>query len=183
MARADTQALNVARLAEDIAYRLPDYIDNAEAAYLATDGRPDGAIKIVEADDGERVPEPRVSGGAGPGPGGSTTENAALRRLDIEDRVRRIRATLGTIRRELGDILDAVQRDARRADEAANGPTVTPRCSPVGRDGWDIPRPEGWADPACRNIPERGPLCIPCYHRERRYRDRHDLPARYTPKG
>jgi hypothetical protein len=54
-------------------------------------------------------------------------------------------------------------------------------CDATGREGWKLLRESGgWADPDCTNIPARGPLCIPCYHRERRWRIEHGLPTRDT---
>ena len=47
------------------------------------------------------------------------------------------------------------------------------RCSATGRDGAIE-----WSDPKCWNAPDRGPLCARCYHRERRWRQRHGLPIR-----
>lgn len=54
--------------------------------------------------------------------------------------------------------------------------TPAPRCTGgTGRDG-NIE----WGRPDCWDIPARGPLCIPCYHRERRWRQDHGLPTRDT---
>jgi hypothetical protein len=155
--RRDRDANIIGRLADDIARRLPGYVDNAEAAYLAADGTPGTGGDNLNITQSQSET--------------TAVEAAALRRAGIDSRVRNVRRRL----------LDDIQRDARRhADDLELEPT--PRCDATGRDGWMIPRADGgWSDLNCDNVPARGKLCVGCYHRERRWRKAHDLPARHLP--
>lgn len=82
-----------------------------------------------------------------------------------------------TIRDQL-DELDAackILRNLERETRTILGRTgPPPRCTGgVGRDGAI-----DWGRPDCTELPGRGPLCIACYHRERRWRNDHGLPTR-----
>jgi hypothetical protein len=106
----------------------------------------------------------------------TAVEDVALKRQAIGDQLADIVAhTRGilTMHLELSTMLTAAIATRATAD-------IKP-CDATGREGWKLLRESGgWADPDCTNIPARGPLCIPCYHRERRWRIEHGLPTRDT---
>jgi len=104
----------------------------------------------------------------------TTVEDAALKRNQIGDQLADLAAHVHGItvmHNELARIIN--QAIATRITEPPK------LCDATGREGYMQPRNEGgWSDLNCHNIPARGPLCIPCYHRERRWRLEHGLPTR-----
>jgi hypothetical protein len=99
----------------------------------------------------------------------------------------RIRLTVGwdgeTVQRNLrwiAETMDAAVRNLsdlhRECDRIIGEREAAPRCSGgVGREGaleWG--RPDCWEVPRSVN----SPLCVQCYHRERRWRIAHQLPTR-----
>jgi len=104
----------------------------------------------------------------------TTVEDVALKRHQITDR-------LDDLQAHVHGILTMHNELARAINDAIATRTAPPPklCDATGREGYMEPRADGgWSDLACTNIPARGPLCIPCYHRERRWRIDHGLPTR-----
>lgn len=99
----------------------------------------------------------------------SPVESTVLKRHPTHNRIR--------AREEEIDAVCKILRNLERDSRATLGiQHVAPRCSGgQGRDGAIE-----WGRPDCHNIPAIGTLCVPCYHRERRWRTDNGLPTRAT---
>lgn len=105
----------------------------------------------------------------------TTVEDVALKRQAITDQLADLHAQARGVLTMHNQLAATITQALRTRVTVTD---VKP-CDATGREGYMIPRDSGgWSDLACTNIPARGTLCIPCYHRERRWRTAHGLPTR-----
>ena len=143
----------------------------------------EAAAAITHLDEEDRIldgwPTQTMGDGTPRGTNESTiVERHAQARQEIARRRQQIEADAGTITEHISRALDHC-REAKghRAPKAPEQPTTATFCTPVGREGADLPYEpysrdprNGWADSTCRDLAARGPLCEACSIRERRWR-------------
>lgn len=163
----DKRVAGLARLFENIAFRVPVALDVLQERTGYADGWP------------TRGDDPHV-----------TTSSASS---SVEQTACNVQAAREAIAQVYDDIdnLAVMAHDFNRMLERIIGTRPAERiepklCDPRGRDGCELPwtpgkalaAGNGWSDPACQNIASRGSLCDPCALREHRFRAHHDMPAR-----
>jgi hypothetical protein len=143
-----------------------------QAAYTLEQLAPDVTAALTNLHR-ERAICDGYTAGIGSGRGtsdSSTTEAAALQADRLDTRAQRIRNTIADIERDIHH-LSRLTRDSL----GLRAPVTIARCrdNHTGRQGAIE-----WGDPTCENLPDKAGLCVACYHRERRWRQAHGLPAR-----
>lgn len=150
----DPKLLAAARLVENLATKLPHARHHIHQQINTIDGwRATGETDIKVQHTNELTP----------------VETAAQQRLNLWQQL----TDLETQARHLATI---AANACNNADHITGTRIETPRCTGgFGRDGAIQ-----WGRPDCQDIRGRGELCIACYHRERRWRQEHQLPNRPT---
>jgi hypothetical protein len=188
--RVDRQTLAFARMVENLAVLLPELDDHVRRELLVLDGFADHTMAATVSQELVRRSPVLLGACAADIPDGDDLVSCGRRRpcaehdtpVTLTGPERAAEARLG-LQRWHADIHQAITTAAALIHEATSNTRrllgermpVADRCTGgLGREGHI-----DWGDPTCTRVPERaGGLCHACGMRERRWREKHDLPMR-----